>query len=355
MKTELSPTIAISNQAHALRREGKVVYDFSAGDPTIANHPLVIESFKSISPHSPYPPTYGITELRKEAADWVGTEAENVLVTPGGKFALFAALNAILKPGDTVIVVKPYWPSYPSLVELAGGKVIFVDNLEINLPPARAIIFNNPVNPTGKLYDRQTIDLLTNWSQKHNAYIISDEVYNNLIFTDRPYVSCPISEKNLIVQSLSKNFAMAGYRIGFLFADAALIKECGPLLSQTITSTSIISQWGALAALKHRNEILPYVKNILAKRRAIFIKTFEKLFGSITPPEAAIYYFCSLESLGAKQKDDLEFCRDLLDKVQVALVPGVAFGKPGFVRFAFVESEESIEKGLTLIKEYVQR
>ena len=354
MKIEASATVAISNEAMSLRNQGITVYDFSAGDLIIENHPLIIEAIKNIKPFSPYSPVPGIPELREAAAHHYHAKPSEVIVTPGGKFALFAALAAILNTGDKVIIEKPYWPSYPSLVELARGTPHFVDSFH-TLIDAKALIVNSPNNPTGKVYDKKEIDPLLSWAEKNGSYVISDEVYSNLIFTDRPHYSTPRTPHTLTIQSLSKNFAMAGFRVGFIIAPEPIVKDILPIIGQTVTTTSHVSQVAALAALTHADTILPYIKEIVAKRRTLFIKTFESLFGPLNPPEGAIYYFCPLSQLRASTTDDRAFCKALIEKAHVALIPGSALGKPGYVRFTFSAPDTEIVEGLEAIHKYVSQ
>lgn len=353
MKVETSATVAISNEAMSLRKKGIQVYDFSAGDLVLQNHPVIIEAIKNIKPFSPYAPVPGLPELREEAARIYNAKPSEVIITPGGKFALFATLSALLNSGDKVIVEKPYWPSYPSLIELAQGSPLYIDSYNAPIPKAKALIFNNPNNPTGKIYDKKEVEPLLKWADDNDSWIISDEVYSNLIFTDRPYYSTPRNGRTVTIQSLSKNYAMAGFRVGFIIAPETLVKDILPIIGQTVTTTSHISQIAALAALKNSDIVLPYVKENVAKRRALFIKKFESLFGPINPPEAAIYFFCPISKLGAKNNDDKAFCKDLIEKAHVALIPGTPLGKAGYVRFTFSAPEHEIEQGLDAIHKFL--
>lgn len=354
MKIETSATVAISNEAMTLRKKGIEVFDFSAGDLVLQNHPVIIDAIKNIKPFSPYSPVPGLPELREEAARLYNAKPSEVIITPGGKFALFATLSALLNRGDKVIVEKPYWPSYPSIIELAQGSPVFIDSYNAPLPKAKALILNNPNNPTGKVYDKSEVDSLLTWSNENDSWIISDEVYSNLIFTDRPYYSTPRHGRTITIQSLSKNYAMAGFRIGFIIAPESLVKDILPIIGQTVTTTSHVSQIAALAALKHSDIVLPYVKEAVAKRRALFIKKFESLFGPINPPEGAIYFFCPISKLGTKETDDRVFCKELIEKAHVALIPGTPLGKPGFVRFTFSAPESEIEEGLNALRAFIK-
>lgn len=337
-----------------LRKKGIEVFDFSAGDLILQNHPLIIEAIKNIKPFSPYSPVPGLPELREEAARLYHANPSEIIITPGGKFALFAALSALLNKEDKVIIEKPYWPSYPSIIGLAQGEPLYIDSFNAPLPKAKALILNNPNNPTGKVYDKSEVDALIKWTEAEDAWIISDEVYSNLIFTDRPFYSTPRKGRTITIQSLSKNYAMAGFRIGFIIAPEPMVKDILPIIGQTVTTTSHVSQIAALAALKSSDIVLPYVKEAVAKRRALFIKKFESLFGPINPPEAAIYFFCPIAKLGTKEVDDKVFCKALIEKAHVALIPGAPLGKPGYVRFTFSAPETEIEQGLEAIYKFVK-
>lgn len=366
-----SATVAINNLAKEKKRLGIPIVNFAAGDPILPVHPSVERGIMAgLQRHSlPYPPVEGLLELCRQAVRWLNRkhgcsfELDNAMVTCGGKFAIFAALQALLDEGDEVIIPAPYWVSYPSMVQLFGGVAVIVETtaeMHWKISPeqlkahfssrTKALIFNNPCNPTGVYYTAKEVSALMAFAKEHGILVIADEVYSDLIYEPVSFASCGAIENpdnGLVIQSCSKNFGMAGSRVGFAFGPSELIKKMITLQSQSTTGTSLISQWAALGALENADEVNAYVKKAMRKRRDLFVQTFNALFPKpVTAPPAAIYAWVSMDHFGCKGKDSVAFCREVLEKAHVAIVPGAAFGKEGYVRFAFSEKEEDIVKGL---------
>jgi aspartate/methionine/tyrosine aminotransferase len=228
----------------------------------------------------------------------------------------------------TPVIVQTRWKLTPEL-------------LKANITPkTRVLILNNGCNPTGVLYSQEEIGELLRIASEANLFVISDEVYSELVFDAAEYVSSasfPEYRANvLIIESCSKNFAMAGWRVGFAFGPKELIAQIIALQSQSTTGTSYISQKVALVALQNSKEITSYVREAMGKRRTVFFDTYNRLFGThIKPPPSALYYFAKMDNV-----------EEILNKAPVALVPGIAFGVEGYARFAYSESEEEIIQGL---------
>jgi aspartate aminotransferase len=352
-----SATGAISAKAQEMRKHGIRVYNFAAGDPVLPNHPLLIDAAQKVllEGHSPYAPIAGLTDLRSAAADWMNRRynssfhVDNTVVTVGGKFGIYAALQILVQEGDEVIIPAPYWVSYPEMVRIAKATPVIVQTRWKLTPEllkkhitnkTRVLILNNASNPTGVLYTQEELAELLELAAQANLMVISDEVYSELVFDSAQYVSCasfPEYRANtLIIESCSKNFAMAGWRVGFAFGPKELIASIIALQSQSTTGTSYISQKVALAALQHSTVIAAYVREAMEKRRNIFFETYNRLFGTnIKPPPSALYYFAKMDNV-----------EEILTKAHVALVPGIAFGVEGYARFAYSESEEEIVQGL---------
>lgn len=361
-----SATNAANAEMDRLRKSGIRIYNFGSGDPAVPNHPAVLaEVEKALREKvSPYAPVGGILELRQSAAHWMHLRykrefgIERTIVTCGGKFALFAALQVLLDPGDEVLFAAPYWPSYPDIVRLAGGvpKPIAVEEKRHwKITPedlrchtgkkSRVFLFNNGCNPTGALYSKEEVAALLKTAHEMGLFVLSDEVYSELVYDEGKYTSCASfpEYRSVIVESCSKNFAMAGYRVGFAFGEPEIIKNMIAVQSQATTGTSFISQRAAIGALRHFEEASRSVRDAMDRRRKLFFRTYNELFGtSFKPVDSALYFFVKIKGT----------CEEILKNAHVALVPGAAFGMEGYARFAFSESEEEIVEGLTAFKSF---
>ncbi|MES2122219.1 MAG: aminotransferase class I/II-fold pyridoxal phosphate-dependent enzyme [Chlamydiota bacterium] len=378
MKKEMtSATAAINALTLAKRSRGETVYNFAAGDPILPSHPAVIEAV-TLALQSElvlYPPVVGLDALRKEALLWMGENygacygMQNTLVTAGGKFALLAAMQAIVSQGDEVIIASPYWVSYPQMVELLGAKPVIArteakDGWKLNVKTlekciterSRVLILNNAANPTGILYAKEELESLMECACKKGLIIISDEVYSEIIYDHEIFISCGAFEKwreqVIVVQSCSKNFAMTGWRIGFAFGPERWIREMTAIQSQSTSGPSTVSQWAAIAALKERKTIILTVRKAMQKRRDLFVEMFnEQFYGQLPKPSSGLYAFIPL-SIFNTEKDSAQMCNDLITTANIACVPGVAFGQEGYMRMAFSEKREVLKEGLiTLRKE----
>jgi Aspartate/tyrosine/aromatic aminotransferase len=366
-----SPINLISAQADRMRKGGLHIFNFAAGDPILKNHPAILEAADKVLKEgvSPYAPVAGLLELRTLAADWMNRRYQSsysvneTMVTCGGKFGLYAALQILVEPGDEVLIAAPYWVSYPEMIRLASGiprPIATSQETHWKLTPeslkqhltkkSKVLLFNNACNPTGALYSRKEIEELLEIALKANLTVISDEVYSELVFEDHKFISCSsFSEhqsKIIVIESCSKNFAMAGWRVGFAFGPSEIIANMIALQSQSTTGTSLISQKAAIGALLYADNASKYVHEAMGRRRKLFFETFNRLFSTkMTPAPSALYFFAQV-----KAKDSVSFCEELLKASRVALVPGIGFGVEGCVRFAFTDQEEEIVKGLEALK-----
>lgn len=379
MQVAPSATVAINTRALQKKAAGVRVYNLSAGEPMVPTHAAVVLAAQAAmdAQKTHYPPVAGIPELRAAAANWMNTtyntqfQMENCLVTCGGKFGLFAFFQAFINPGDEVIIVAPHWVSYPSMVKLFGGipqivttkpeadwKVLVADLEKAYTKKTKILSINNAANPTGVLYSRSELEAILAWAKAKNIMVVSDEVYSGLVYDGGEFISCasfPAYRENVvIVQSCSKHFAMTGWRVGFVFGPRKIIEVLTMLQSQSTTGTSSISQWAALAAIEQAGVIVLGVREAMQKRRDVFIQTCNRLFGaSLVAPASALYVFAPLSALGVQGTDSTAFAEAALERGSVALVPGVAFGQEGYVRFSFGDEEEELVAGLEALHNFI--
>jgi len=357
------------------KQRGEKVHNFAAGDPIFSPHPKVIEAVTAALSTEMilYPPVEGLIELRKEAIRWMGEEygcsyaEENTLVTAGGKFALFAAMQVLLKEGDEVLIPVPCWVSYPQIARLFKGVPILLpteekrqwkltpETLKENISArSKILILNNPGNPTGNLYSQEELIALLKVAEEAHIFVISDEVYSGIVYDDNRFFSCgSLSNDVLVVQSCSKNFAMTGWRVGFAFGPKELISAMTALQGQSTTGPSIVSQWAALAALKNDKEINNHVRGTMQQRRDFFIDSFNELFQThVEKPPAGLYAFIPL-SIFQRSANSAELCTELMTKNNIACVPGISFGQEEYLRMAFTEKEEILREGLSALREAI--
>lgn len=367
-----SATVAINSRAAQKKLLGEPIYNFAAGDPVLPNHEaIVLAGIRAVqNKYAPYPPVAGLPRLRELAAAWMNAtwdtsyRSENVLITCGGKFGLYAAMQALLQPGEEVLMISPYWVSYPEIVKLFDGKPRIISttpeqgwkispsDIEQNATSATSLlILNNGSNPTGILYTREELREILEVARKMKLNVIADEVYSGLVYDASPYVSCgsfpEYQDRVIVIQSCSKNFGMTGWRVGLIFGNKEIIRVLTLLQGQSTTGTSIISQQAAIGALEQAKEVNAYILQAMKKRRDIFMHSYRRLFSTkVETPSSSLYLFAPLTDFGVKNENSLAFCERVLDSANVALVPGRAFGRDDYVRFAFSEEEAVIEKGL---------
>lgn len=374
-----SATLKINSIANKKKKSGEKVYNFSVGEPIVDNDAFVVqETIEALkTKRAGYPPSTGLGELLDLSASWMNEnydchyDSKEAMITCGGKYGIFLALQALLDAGDEVIVISPYWVSYPEMVKIFGGVAKIcktkadddwkIDTSELNKLislKTKAIIINNASNPTGHLFSREELEGVLRLAHEKGIFIISDEVYSGLVYDDNQFISSgefsEFKDKLIIIQSCSKNFAMTGWRVGIIFGPVEVIKCLSVLQSQSITNTSIVSQWAAIGAFRHAAEITSKIKDTIQARRDCFVKVFNELFpGKIIAPRSALYCFVSLADLGVSEKSADELSVELIEKANIALTPGGSFGEDGYVRFSFGVGEDEIKEGLAALKKYL--
>ncbi|HWL15508.1 MAG TPA: pyridoxal phosphate-dependent aminotransferase [Opitutus sp.] len=368
-----SPTLAIDAKAKALQAAGEDVCGFAAGEPDFDTPEHIKEAAIAAlkAGKTKYAPTPGIPELRKAVAERYGAEysltvaPEQVVVSPGGKFNCYLGVLATCSPGDEVIVPAPYWVSYPEMVKLAGAvpKFVLADDktgfrltpemLEAAITPkTKLVILNSPSNPTGAVYSRAELEAIVAVAVKHNLYILSDEMYEHLVYDGaKPTCVATLSKeaeaRTIIVAGFSKTYAMTGWRIGTTVAPLPIAKAISELQSQMSSNVTTFGQYGALAALKEKEKTAAALKTMMTafdRRRKLLHAELNKIPGvTCLLAQGAFYLFPNISSFGLK---DADFCTRLLEKEKVAAVPGSSFGAEGYLRLSYATSDEIIKKGV---------
>ena len=374
-----SSTLAVDSLAKKLKAEGKPVVSFGTGEPDF-DTPVHIKAaaIKAIEEgKTKYTPAAGLPALRQAIADrlladtGVSYESSQIVVASGAKHSIFVALMCLLNPGDEVIVPAPYWVTYTESVAMAGGVPVVVNceekagfkmtaaQLEAAIAPrTKLLILNNPSNPTGMFYNKEELEALCAVCVKHDLYILSDEIYFSLLYDGRAFTSVAalseeIKERTIIVNGVSKSYAMTGWRIGYTASNKTLAKLMTNYLSHSTSAPSTISQWAAIEALTGDQSSIRAMHDEFERRRNYIVERMNQIEGvSCIKPEGAFYVMMNVEKLlgrtiGGKliQNGD-DFAVAFLEQQNVAVVPCSGFGAPNFVRWTYAASMENIREGL---------
>lgn len=374
-----SPTLAVDGKAKALKAAGEDVCGFAAGEPDFDTPEHIKEAAAKAlrEGKTKYAPTPGIPPLREALAakytDVYGlpTQPAQVVVSPGGKFSCYLTVLALCSPGDEVIVPAPYWVSYPEMVKLAGAVPKFVvatDETGFKLTPAmleaaitpksKLLILNSPSNPTGAVYTREELEAITAVAVKHDLTILSDEIYEHLLYDGVTHVSpASFSEearaRTVIVSGFAKTFSMTGWRLGTIVAPTHVAKAIADLQSQMTSNATTFAQWGALAAYTEWDKTKAALDEMLVafdRRRKMVHAALNAIPGiTCQLAQGAFYLFPNVSSFGVA---DMDFCSRLLETEKVAAVPGSAFGTEGFLRISYATSDETLQKGLERLAKF---
>lgn len=376
-----SATLAMNALVQEKKRKGEKVYNLSVGEPALeTSHLIQKAAFAAIQAGKTlYPPVSGIPELREAVVEWMNKkyesafQKENCLVSCGGKHGLLMCLQSLLEKEDEVLILAPYWVSYSTMVTLAGGVSKIIETTEEKnwkISPeqiasactsqTKVLILNNGSNPTGVLYSLEEMKNILKIASEKNLIVISDEVYSGLTYDNNEYISVAsfveYKESSIIIQSVSKHFAMTGWRVGFVLGPKNLIDAVETLQSQSTTGTSSISQWAALAAFQNAEAVNGEIRREMEHRRDIFVQSFEKYFGKkISSPQCGLYSFLPISFFTEEKIDSVSFCLKVLEESNVAFVPGSPFGKEGYIRASFGGKPEEIEEALEHFSHYLKR
>ncbi|WP_425447508.1 pyridoxal phosphate-dependent aminotransferase [Dethiothermospora halolimnae] len=382
-----SVTLEITAKAKAMKSEGIDVIGFGAGEPDF-NTPKNIQNagIKAIEDgNTRYTATPGIMELRKAVCDKfkrdndLDYKPENILVSSGAKHSIYNALSAILNPEDEVIIPNPYWVSYPELVKLADGVPVEVKTLEENgfkykvedlkkalTDKTKAIFLNSPSNPTGTVYEREELEEIAKWAVENNIFVISDEIYEKLVYDDANHISIAtlndkIKDLTIIINGMSKAYAMTGWRMGFAAAHKEIIKVMTNLQSHSTSNASSISQYASVEGLNGDQSPIEEMRKHFEDRRNYMVDKINSIEGlSCKKPKGAFYVMANISEVkgkeikGRKINDSIDFAGALLEEVNVALVPGKAFGADDYVRLSYANSLDNIKEGLNRIEDFLK-
>jgi aspartate aminotransferase len=380
LEMEESPTLAVTAKAKALRAAGEPVIGFGAGEPDFPTPAHVVAAAQRAAEDPAthrYTPTAGLPALRQAIADktkrdsGLDVAADQVVVANGGKHALYNVFMALLDPGDEVLVPAPYWVSYPEQVKLAGGEPVAVpttkeagfratvDQLESHRTPAtKALVFVSPSNPTGAVYPADEVAEIGSWAAEHGIWVVTDEIYEHLVYGEATFSSLPVvapeaAARTVVVNGVSKTYAMTGWRVGWSISSVELAKGMNKLQSQSTSNVCNVAQIAAVEALGGPQDSVADMRAAFDRRRKLAVARLSAIDGiEVVEPEGAFYVFPSFEGVlgrevgGREVRTTLELAEVLLEQAKVAVVPGEAFGSPGYARLSYALSDADIEEGI---------
>jgi aspartate aminotransferase len=385
-RIQISPTAAVINAAEQLKAKGVDIADFGPGEPDFPTPEHIKKAaIKAIEENrSKYTPTGGIMPLREAIVAWhkrelgSGYTAKECVVNVGGKHAIFNTVSVLIQHGDEVILPAPYWVSFPDIIKYAGGTAVIVETRAGNgfgakaadiekaiTPKTKMLIVNSPCNPTGGVVAPEEYERILGLCRKHNIWLMDDECYSHFVYEPhKPFsiASARDAKSNVIViGSVSKTFAMTGWRIGYTLAPEPLVQAIIKVQSQSTSNPTSIAQYAALEAMRGTMETVPVMLAEYAARRKRIVEGLRAIPGVTCEwPGGAFYAFPNVsahlgEGKNAIAKDCTELATLLLEQARVALVPGAAFGAPGYVRLSYATSLERIDEGLRRLRKAFTR
>jgi aspartate aminotransferase len=384
-RIQVSPTAVVIGAAEQLKAKGVDVVDFGPGEPDFPTPDHIKKAaIRAIEENrTKYTPTGGIMPLREAIAAWhkrelgSGYDAKECAVSVGGKHAIFNTVCVLIQNGDEVILPAPYWVSFPDIIKYAGGTPVVVqthpeDGFSVTAaaiekaitPKTKMVIVNSPSNPTGGVVDPHEYERILAVCKKHNIWLMGDECYSHFVYEPhKPFSIASAKDSKdrvIIIGSVSKTFAMTGWRIGYTLAPEPLIQAIVKIQSQSTSNPSSIAQYAALEAMRGGMETVPPMLAEYGKRRKRIVEGLRSIAGVACEwPGGAFYAFpdisAHLRGAHPLAKNCTEVAKELLDKAHVALVPGEAFGAPGFLRLSYATSIERIEEGLRRLNKFFTR
>ncbi|MEV4638389.1 pyridoxal phosphate-dependent aminotransferase [Actinoplanes sp. NPDC049548] len=377
-----SATLAVDARAKMMRAAGRPVIGFGAGEPDFPTPGYIVDAAaracRDPRTHK-YTPAGGLPELRAAIARKVrrdsGQQIEpaQVIVTNGGKQAVHQAFATLLDPGDEVLLPAPYWTTYPEAVKLAGGVPVTVmtdeaaghlvttEQLEAaRTPRTRVLLMCSPSNPTGAVCSRAQLEEIGRWALDHDLMVVADEIYEHLVYGNAEFHSLPVAvpelaERTVVLNGVSKTFAMTGWRVGWMSGPRDVIKAATDLQSHTTSNVCNVAQAAALAAVSGDLSAVHRMRQVFDRRRRTIVRLLNEIPGVHCPePQGAFYVYPSVKGLlGRRPASSLELADLILDEAEVAVVPGEAFGTPGYLRLSYALADEDLVEGVNRIAKLV--
>lgn len=379
-----SATLAVDAKAKALKAAGRPVIGFGAGEPDFPTPGYIVEAAVEACrnpKYHRYTPAGGLPELKAAIAaktlrdSGYQVDPSQVLVTNGGKQAIYEAFAAILDPGDEVIVPAPYWTTYPESIRLAGGVPVevvadettgyrvSVEQLEAaRTERTKVLLFVSPSNPTGAVYPREQVEAIGRWAAEKGLWVLTDEIYEHLVYGDAEFSSLPVvvpelADKCVVVNGVAKTYAMTGWRVGWVIGPKDVVKAATNLQSHATSNVSNVAQVAALAAVSGDLEAVAEMRVAFDRRRQTIVRMLNEIPGVLCPePEGAFYAYPSVKGLlgkeirGKRPADSAELAALILDEAEVAVVPGEAFGTPGYLRLSYALGDEDLVEGVSRLQ-----
>ena len=380
-----SATLAVDAKAKALKAAGRPVIGFGAGEPDFPTPDYVVQAAIaacSDPKNHRYTPAAGLPELKAAIAaktlrdTGVEVTASQVLVTNGGKQAVYEAFATLIDPGDEVILPAPYWTTYPEAIRLAGGVpvdviadetqdyLVTVEQLEAaRTPKTEALLFCSPSNPTGSVYTREQVEAIGRWALEHGIWVLTDEIYEHLIYGDAEFVSIvaavpELADQTIILNGVAKTYAMTGWRVGWLIGPNDVVKAASNLQSHATSNVCNVAQRAALAAVSGDLSAANEMKTAFDRRRQTIVRMLNEIDGVLCPePKGAFYAYPSVKGLigkelrGVKIESSAQLASVVLDEAEVAVVPGEAFGTPGYLRLSYALGDEDLVEGISRLQQ----
>ncbi|WP_086818842.1 pyridoxal phosphate-dependent aminotransferase [Allokutzneria sp. NRRL B-24872] len=383
-----SATLAVDAKAKALKAAGRPVIGFGAGEPDFPTPAPIVEAAAAACAEARnhrYTPAAGLPELREAVAAKTARDTGyqvkpgQVLITNGGKQAVYQAFATIVDPGDEVLLPAPYWTTYPEAIGLAGGVpvevqsdettgyLVTVEQLEAaRTPKTKVLLFCSPSNPTGAVYPREQVEAIGRWAVEHGIWVITDEIYEHLTYDGAEAVSMPVvvpelADTCIVVNGVAKTYAMTGWRVGWLIGPNDVIKAASNYQSHLTSNVCNVAQRAALAAVSGSLEAVADMRSAFDRRRQTIVKMLSEIPGVNCPtPEGAFYVYPSVKGLlgkeirGVRANTSVELAALVLEHAEVAVVPGEAFGTPGYFRLSYALGDEDLVTGVTRMAELLR-
>lgn len=382
-----SATLAVDAKAKAMKAAGRPVIGFGAGEPDFATPDYIVEAAVEACRNPrfhKYTPAGGLPELKQAIADKTlrdsgyQVDAAQVLVTNGGKQAVYEAFATLLDPGDEVLVIAPYWTTYPEAIKLAGGVQVdvvtdettgylaSVEQLEAaRTERTKVLLFVSPSNPTGAVYTPEQVEAIGRWAAGHDLWVVTDEIYEHLTYGDATFASIAtvvpeLGDKVVVLNGVAKTYAMTGWRVGWLIGPKDVVKAATNLQSHATSNVSNVSQAAALAAVTGDLTAVAKMREAFDRRRQTMVRMLNEIPGVLCPePKGAFYAYPSVKELlgkdfsGRRPQTSAELAEIILEEAEVALVPGEAFGTPGYFRLSYALGDEDLVEGVSRVAKFL--